>query len=174
MSLDNSQFLTMGLPMGHSTTMAMGQVPPILSVGGILPPGNAAFWELERRALETFNRKRREARIEERRKETVLNSPNGYKKGCGDDEESPYEDEPMLSCTLTKGRSRRSEFKGRRWELDIYLLNFALTLQNLVHFYSKYSWAELIKSLSAGTSFTTDRQRRKRRRRNQNVKAKMG
>ena len=120
MSLDNSQFVTMGLPMGHSLTMVMGKVPPILSDGGILPPGNAAFWELERRALETFNRKRREARMEKRLKETVKNDPNDYKEGCGDDEELPYEDEPMLSCTATKSRSRRSEFKGRRWESYIF------------------------------------------------------
>ena len=113
MSLDNSPFMTVGLPMGHSLTTVMGEVPPILSDGGtLLPPGNAAFWELERRALEIFNRKRREAKMEERRKETVRNEED-HKEGCGDDEESPlYEDEPMLSCA--RSRSRRSDFKGRR------------------------------------------------------------
>ena len=121
-SLDNSPFMTVGLPMGHSLTTVMGEVPPILSDGGsLLPPGNAAFWELERRALEIFNRKRREARMEKRLKETVKNDPNDYKEGCGDDEELPYEDELMVSCTVTKSRSRRSEFKGRRWESYICL-----------------------------------------------------
>ena len=121
MSLDNSPFATMGLPMGHSLTMLMGKVPPNLSDGGLLPPGNAAFWELERRALETFNRKRRQARMEQRLKETVLNNPNDYKEGCVNDEDSTYEDEPMFSCTVTKTRNRRSEFKGRRWEFNICL-----------------------------------------------------
>ena len=121
MSINNSPFVTMGLPMGHSLTMVMGKVPPILSDGGrLLPPGNAAFWELERRALEMFNRKRREAKMEERLKETVTYDPNDladYKEGCGDNEESPlYEDEPMLSCRVAKSRSRRSDFKGRRWK----------------------------------------------------------
>ena len=114
MSSDNSPFMTMGLPTGHSLTMLMGKVPPILSDGGMLPQGNAAFWELERRALETFNRKRREARMEERRKETVMNDSNGYKEGCFNDEDSTNEDEQMLSCTVTKTRSKRSDFKGRR------------------------------------------------------------
>ena len=113
MSLDSFPFMTVGLPMGHSLpTVMMGKVPPILSDGGaLLPPGNAAFWELERRALETFNRKRREVKMEERRKELVRKD---YKEECdSDDEESPlYEDEPMLSCG--RSRSRRSDFKGRR------------------------------------------------------------
>ena len=109
-SLDNSPFMTVGLPMGHSLTTVMGEVPPILSDGGsLLPPGNAAFWELERRALEIFNRKRREAKMEERRKEA------DHKEGCGDDEESLlFEDEPLLSCARSRSRSRRSDFKGRR------------------------------------------------------------
>ena len=120
MPLDNSPFMTVGLPMGHSLSTVMGKVPPILSDGGaLLPPGNGAFWELERRALETFTRIRREAKMEERRKGTVRSEAD-LKEGCGGDEESPiYEDEPLLSCA--RSRSRRSDFKGRRWKFYICL-----------------------------------------------------
>ena len=108
----------MGLPMGDSLTMVMGRVPPILcDAGEILPPGNAAFWELERRALEIYRRKRREAqikwtnaRMEERQTKTVMmNNPiEGECDGVG----------AILSCTGTKSRRRRSDFKGRRWEFS--------------------------------------------------------
>ena len=118
-SLDNSPAMTMGLPMGDSLTMVMGRVPPILcDAGEILPPGNAAFWELERRALEIYRRKRREAqikwtnaRMEERQTKTVMmNNPiEGECDGVG----------AILSCTGTKSRRRRSDFKGRRWEFSL-------------------------------------------------------
>ena len=127
MSLDSFPFMTVGLPMGDSLPTVMGKVPPILSDGGAsLPPGNAAFWELERRALETFNRKRREVKMEERRQESVRND---HKEGCdSDDEVYPlYEDEPLLSCA--RSRRRRSDFKGRRCQRNTS--NFVQSLLNL-------------------------------------------
>ena len=76
-----------------------------------MPPGNAAFWELERRALETFNRKRKEGRewpvVKELSEET-----------CSDDEEESSYDGERLSCATVNGRHRRSDFKGRRLEFS--------------------------------------------------------
>ena len=73
-----------------------------------MPPGNAAFWELERRALETFNRKRREGRTR-----PVVNELSEETCAAGDEEESLY-DGQKLSCAAVSGRHRRSDFKGRR------------------------------------------------------------
>ena len=73
-----------------------------------MPLGNAAFWELERRALETFNRKRREGRTRPVVKELS-------EEICAGDEE---DDGQRLSCTAVNGRHRRSDFKGRRLEFS--------------------------------------------------------
>ena len=155
MSLDNSPAITMGLPMGHSLTMVMGRVPPILcDAGEILPPGNAAFWELERRALEIYRRKRREAQIkmEERQTKTLMmNNPiEGECDGVG----------AILSCTGTKSRRRRSDFKGRRWEFSSGFCIFLNFWENL--FFQ-----------NPGTSYMIDHRRKRRRKRNQNVQAGM-
>ena len=74
----------------------------------LMPLGNAAFWELERRALETFNRKRREGRTRPVVKEL-------FEEICAGDEE---DDGQRLSCTAVNGRHRRSDFKGRRLEFS--------------------------------------------------------
>ena len=76
-----------------------------------MPLGNAAFWELERRALETFNRKRREGRTRPVVKEL------SEEICAGDEEESSY-DGQRLSCAAVNGRHRRSDFKGRRLEFS--------------------------------------------------------